>query len=444
MQSIPYRRAVDEGPPGPQGPTPVQPASAFEADSPDGDALVSGRRFARNGAIVFVGTTLGQGAQLGLLTILAHESTVAQLGLLLAIVGVLNIVIDLVDFGTSWKLVRNVAAGTQTEADGAAYFTSRAVTGLAAAMAVAASGALVGGRVGSTLLWLSPWVLLRVASQGRRALLQMKSKFTAMTQAQFADRGMSAVVGAALLLTGSSGQMALGVGYAVGSLSAFLLSHLLDRGQPLYRREAIRGVFASYAGGRAFGVTLVITDLTSLDLLLLTWVAGAEQAGLFALPSRIALPVTTLATSLAVVALTSLAAERSHRAAWRLLKSGVRWSVLLSGVALLIGIAFAEPLLRIFGGSEYAAAATPLRLVLVASLMSVFNQLLLAYLQSRGYEGFGARVLIPGVLLGLLVVGVAGALAGATGAAFGLVAANALILVCFGWRIRSLLRHSEP
>lgn len=409
-----------------------------------GRSAVNGRRFARNGAIVFAGTTLGQLAQLGLLTILAHQSTVAELGVLLAAVGALNILIDLVDFGTSWKLIRNVAAAQQTEADGAAYFTSRTVTGGLAALAAGLLGVVIGGQVGSVLLWLAPWVAVRVASQGRRALLQMKSKFTAMAQSQLADRAVSAIVGGGLLLLGASGQAALGVGYALGSLTALLLAHALDRGQPLYRREAVRAAFRSYSGGRAFGVTLVITDLTSLDLILLSWVAGAHQAGLFALPSRIALPVTTLASSLAAVALTTLASQASHADAWRLLKAGSRATVGVSTLGLVIGAVFAEPLLRVFGGSDYSAAATPLRLVLLSCLLSVFNQLMLAYLQSRGFEGFAARVLVPAILLSLVVVTLGGLVGGATGAAFGLLASNVYILGGFAWRICLLLHTPEP
>lgn len=404
--------------------------------------MTAGRDFARSGAVVFVGTTLGQVAQLGLLTVLAHQTSVSDLGVLLAVVGVLTIVIDVVDFGTSWRLVRNYAAGLETEQDGASYFTSRTATGVLGACVVALAGLAIGGGVGAALLWLSPWVVLRVASQGRRALLQMKSKFTAMAQSQLSDRGLSAIVGVALLLTGSSGHVALGIGYAAGSLCALILGQVLDRNQPLYQAGAIRGAFRSYAGGRSFGVTLVITDLASLDLILLTWVAGSHQAGLFALPSRIALPVTTLATSIGQVALGSLASH-NHAAAWRLLKAGARHAVMLSATGLIIGMIVAEPLLRIFGGHEYVDGAWALRLILFGCLISVFNQLMLAYLQSQGFERFAAHVLVPAIMLSLAVVAGAGWRYGATGAAAGLVASNALILPAFAWKIRSLLRLPE-
>lgn len=398
--------------------------------------MSEGRHFARSGAIVFAGTTLGQGAQLVLLTLLAHRTSVGQLGTLLAVVGVLSIVVDVVDFGSASRMVREGAASRVTEAQAAAYFTSRAITGVVAAVLTAAAGLLVQGRAGTALLWLSAWVALRVASQARRALLQMRSRFTTMAQTQLMDRVVSAVVGGAILLGDGRPEVALGIAYATGSLASLATGQLLDRVR-LLSGEA--RPLSSYKGGSSFGVTMVITDLAALDLLLLAWVAGSHEAGLFALASRVAIPVTTMASSLATVALARLAAQPDHRAAWSLLRVGAKHAARLSTAGLLLGIVLAGPVLRLLGGAEYAGAATALRLVLAACLLSVFSQLMLAFLQSRGFESFAAAVLVPAIAVSLAGVAIGGALAGASGASVGFLLSNLTIVVAFGLRIRAVL-----
>jgi O-antigen/teichoic acid export membrane protein len=398
--------------------------------------MSEGRHFARSGAIVFAGTTLGQGAQLVLLTVLAHRTSVSQLGTLLAVVGVLSIVVDVVDFGSASRMVREGAAARVTEAEAAAYFTSRALTGVVAALLTAVAGLLITGRAGTALLWLSGWVALRVASQARRALLQMRSRFTAMAQTQLLDRVVSAIVGCAILLGDGRPEVAIGIAYAVGSLASLVSGQLLDRVRLL---SAQARPLSSYKGGSSFGVTMVITDLAALDLIVLAWVAGSHEAGLFALASRVAIPVTTLSASLATVALARLAAQPDHRAAWDLLRAGAKHAAWLSTAGLLLGIALAGPVLRLLGGSEYEGASTALRLVLAGCLLSVFSQLMLAFLQSRGFESFAAAVLVPAIVISLAGVAIGGAAAGASGAGVGFLVSNVAIVTAFGLRIRTLL-----
>jgi O-antigen/teichoic acid export membrane protein len=402
--------------------------------------MSEGRRFARSGAVVFAGTTLGQVAQLALLTLLAHRTSVSDLGVLLAVIGVLSIVVDVVDFGTASRLVREGAAARVHEAEAAAYFTSRTTTGVAAALTTALAGLLVEGRAGAALLWLAPWVALRVASQARRALLQMRSLFTAMAQVQLLDRVVSALVGGAILLADGRPEVAIGVAYAAGSLVALAAGHLIDR-MPLFAPDAMTGVQDSYRGGLSFGVTLVITDLLSLDLIVLAAVAGAHEAGLFALASRVAIPVTTMASSLAAVGLARLAAQPDDDTAWKLLVAGTRLAAALTTAGLVVGIALAGPLLHVLGGSSYEGGTTALRLVLAACILSVLSQLMLSFLQSRGHESFAAKVLVPSIALSLVGVAVGGAAAGASGASIGFMLCNLVIVAAFAAKVRMLLRR---
>lgn len=403
--------------------------------------MSEGRQFARSGAVVFAGTTLGQLAQLVLLTLLAHRTTVSQLGVLLAVIAVLSIVVDVVDFGTASRMVREGAAARVSDAEAAGYFTARTSIGVVAAAGTALAGLLIGGRVGTALLCLAPWVALRVASQARRALLQMRSRFTAMAQTQLLDRVVSAVVGGAILLGDGRPEVALGIGYAAGSLASLVSGQLLDR-MTLMSSQA--RPLSSYRGGSSFGVTLVITDLAALDLVLLAKVAGAHEAGLFALASRVSIPATTMASSLAAVGLARLAAQPDHRAAWNLLRAGAQHAAALSTAVMVLGIVLAGPVLRLLGGAEYDGAAVALRLVLAGCVLSVFSQLMLAFLQSRGFEAFAAAVLVPAIVVSLAGVAIGGSVAGASGAALGFLVSNVGIVVFFGLKVRSLLVGSAP
>jgi O-antigen/teichoic acid export membrane protein len=397
---------------------------------------------ARDGLTVFAGTSLGQLANLLLLSVLAHNSSVEEFGAILAAIGVIAILAGLIDFGTSSRWVRDAQAGVVTAAESSGYLSARLTTGVLGAVLLAVVANLSHGPVASALLALSPWLALRVISQARQALVQMKLRFAVQAQGQSLDRLTAAFIGILSLQAGVAPLPALSLAYSSGAVISILFLHLRDRQQAIWDFASAISPWKYYRRSMAFGATTVVTDLVALDLAVVTLVAGNYEAGLFALPSRITGPATGLTASLATVALAALASERSHRAALRRLYDGSRAAVVFLAISLTLLGLLAEVAVALVGGAEYAGATQPLRIFLVASAFVMFNQLMLAFLQGRGAERFAASVLVAGVLLSLAGVAVGAASHGAKGASFGYLFANLAIGIAFGIKVRQMARTS--
>lgn len=396
-------------------------------------------RLSRSGGQMFLGTAVGQVANLTLLALVAHQTSIAEFGLLLAAIAVVAIAGGVVDFGLATKFVRDSKTGGIEAASLAQYMSSRAIIALLSGIVFAGGGLILGGGVGSALAALAPWFALRVISLARLAILQSRLNFKAAALAQVADRTTALIAGALLLGLGAPPLLSLSSAYAAGAAMSLCYAQWSDPERGMIARPSLRTALRSYREAAAFGVTSVVTDLVSFDLALVAALANSYQAGLFALPSRVAGPATTFASSLAAVALATLSAEPNARHAWQILVRGSRNAVALVAVVLTVGGTFAKQVVVTFGGAGYVEAVAAFRFFLLASAFATLNQLMLAYLQSRKQELFAARVLVLAVLLSLACVAVGATAAGATGASMGYLLANVVIFGLFSLRIRSIL-----
>ncbi|WP_227496992.1 oligosaccharide flippase family protein [Planctomonas psychrotolerans] len=152
----------------------------------------------------------------------------------------------------------------------------------------------------------------------------------------------------------------------------------------------------------------------NLDILIVTTTSGSQMAGLYAAAQRLTSPFMLIPSTIATLVLPAGAKgtpRRAARIAWKL--TGIHLGLL----ALLMGVAvFADPLVRLLLGTDFAASAPILAWTLAAFPFIALASPLGGLLQSQGHERVVATngivfsiVLIVALIIGSLLFGGVGA-----------------------------------
>lgn len=344
--------------------------------SPGGSSGNDVNRMARGGGLNVVGAAFSQGSQFAILAILALNTSGADVGLYSMCYALLTILSLLALGGVRATLTRFVAMRLADGDPGAVRGTIR----------LGMSVALVGGLVVSTsLAFLSTWVAdLLNEPEMRAGVLLVAASLTAVsiegaalaaTQGWRSQRAFTLIgsifdPGLRLLLTALAvwqGTGLLGALWAivVSTWAGALLSviALLRR---LRRVERVRPRYdprpmVSFAVV-SWGSTLATTGLVWVDVLILGYLASAEDVGIYTVATRLvtlAVFVLNPINSAFVPHVAHLHHLGDHRGVDTVYGAANRWIIRLSVPAFIMLLAFPGDLLGIFGsGYPQAAAVT--------------------------------------------------------------------------------------
>jgi O-antigen/teichoic acid export membrane protein len=186
----------------------------------------------------------------------------------------------------------------------------------------------------------------------------------------------------ALALAGTVAALDLGF-YAVmlaaggGALATLLVTYALTRPVSAVRPRADLAVWRSLLGASVpLGLALAINELYfRADTLIISLFEPFEQVGLYTLAYRI-LEFTLVLGSVfltTVFPLLSEAVAHDEPRALRLIQSTTDVLILLALPVLAGGVVLAPQIVELAGGPDFADAATPLRILLVAGALSWVN-----------------------------------------------------------------------
>lgn len=229
-----------------------------------------------------------------------------------------------------------------------------------------------------------------------------------------------------------------GVLGASGIMAGLLASTLLRRGHTNLR-VLMTAARRQWLGSLHFGIAAVAPSFLLLDTVIVAHVCGASEAGAYAVGSRLLAPLSFVSTTLAQTLMPVLAI---HGPGARIsLPTPRRWilgvGVVASVVSILITMA---PGLAVWTlGTEYSAAAWPIRFFILNAAAVLVTRALATALQAWRYESLVSILVGASVLIALLGVFLGAAIAGAGAAASGVFAANiilALALAAATYKIR--------
>lgn len=439
------------------------------------DRTSPGGSVIRSGALTLFGGIVAAAGGLLLTIVVARGLGVARAGVFFVTLGLFTILSNTLELGADTGLIRGIPRLRATQ-------RSRDIgTTLLAALAPVA----VFGIVGAVLVAHYSPTLARVFMQQGSTILGSSYLRDTAPYLAFAPlatvliagtRGFGSVVPfvaiqnigmplarpaaiAALIALGAASSQSVarawGLPWVVAAaLGGLILASQARRAQardttalPRGSRPAIVREFWSFASARAFAGTAEVT-LVWLDVLLVGWLVGPVQAGIYATASRF-VTTGTLALQASRIAispeLARLMSTRRHREAEALFHGATR-AVIAASWPLYIGLAcFSHVILRVFGHG-FTAGATALSILSAAMLVDTFTGnigtvILMAGSSRLNLLNAGVGLLVDVVLDVLLIPHY-----GATGAAIGWAASIVVINVLACVEVARLLglRVLEP
>lgn len=374
----------------------------------------------------------------GLILFLARALGPQDYGLFTLSIAIGVLLLRPADFGLSAATARFVAeqrgeplAIARILADALVLRLGLNLLGLAAMLALA--GVIAG--------WLDepeltgPLRVIAVALVGQSTMLLFAAAFVAVGRTSrkltlFASEGVIEVVASVLLVLAGAGAGGAAAGRAIGYLAGALIGLALAvrlLGRPRFGDPADPPAPARVRFGRLVrysGVLLIVdsmfTVFNQMGTLVIGAVLGSAAVGLYSAPVALCVFLHNLGLAISDGVSPRLASHRSRPADLRAFQAALRLLVLLQlGLAVPI-LVWAEPIVALLLGSEFAASADVLRVLAGYVFVEGFGPLLSGTANFRGLAGRRVPIVIATVLLTLLLSVLLVPRTGIEGAAIGM------------------------
>jgi O-antigen/teichoic acid export membrane protein len=343
----------------------------------------------------------------------ARDAEPAGFGLVVAALGLGTAAVGFIDFGTNSYWIRERARGVLTPHDLRRRTAAKLLIALVIGIAWTATTALV---VPDSLVWMAGPIMFGVLlNQTLQVPLRAAARAELVALCVLGDRVVASAVFLGLLALDAGAVDVLWVSLFVGSLvSSVVLVLLTPRDQRVTARDA--RVMNPWRGAGYFGVSTLATSAQSLDVTLLTIVAGPVPAGVFGAVSRWTQPMGLLAASFSSVIAPFVARAASLNAAWSQLRRAI-WMPLGAIVASAVVFILAPFLVPLLLGPAYSGSIDVLRVLSLAAMASIVSQPIMVVLQALGRDRFAGGAIAGAVVLQLALILLLAPNLGALGAA---------------------------
>jgi O-antigen/teichoic acid export membrane protein len=367
----------------------------------------------------------------GLFWLLSHRLAATELGGYSLLMNVFYLLQTLPLLGLSTPLARRVA--TEPEQLRAEMSTAAAVA-LPVSLLIALGCGLTGQLLYPTALHTAFWLL---------AASLLPSAWLLVTEVSLIGREQMSLVARVQCLVALGGGLELLFTVFLGGRLLSMLIYRLNSPLPSPRLRDVSATLwrRNWSEVPVFlGIAVLAAVGGRIDLIVLSRLAGLEQAGIYAAASRLydaALMLPTIAAMVILPALSRLYQSDRQRFA-DVLGQSLR-ACLAVGLAIALGVAaLSQPLIELLYAPQLHDAGGLLRWLIFGAVLMTLDQILSSTMIAAHAQAEDLRTLVIAVLaLGLLLLlGIS--LAGPLGAA---IAVPTALLARVGWRLRWLLRH---
>lgn len=330
----------------------------------------------------------------------ARASSPADFGLIVSAVAIGTTAVGILDFGTNSYWTRELASKRLSSSTLGRRLASKLIYAAAALVVGAGIAALF---FPASSLWVAgPIAISATFSQSSQVPLRGLGRGDLVAIATLAEKLVTALAFVILVAFHISPISGLWISLAVGSLSSGYICWRLTP-QDARPRLVLRRSTNPWAAAGHYGVANVAVTAQALDIPTLTLFGGAGAAGIYAAVSRWTQPMGLLASAFSAASAPHIAKAHSAAEAWRT----ARKSIWLLGVAIALSIltaVLAPVLVDVLIGQKYSGSADVLRILALSTVLSIANQPLFVFLQSRGMDRPIALITVLSVLVQLTLV----------------------------------------
>ncbi|MEA5456994.1 polysaccharide biosynthesis C-terminal domain-containing protein [Sinomonas sp. JGH33] len=369
----------------------------------------------------------------------ARGSSPQQLGSAVSAIAIATAAVGFIDFGTNSHWVREISRGSMDPHELGRRLTVKIVAALAAGIVWVGVVSLV--RSDSMLWTATPVMLGLIINQTSQVALRAAARGELVAIMILCDRIAAFLIFLVLIVAGLSSASVLWISLTCGSLVSASLGWLFVEGR--HRPVPAFSLRTNpWRGAGFFGVSSLANSAQSLDLPILSIVAGPAAAGLFGAVNRWTQPMSLLAAAFSAASAPFVSRSSDVIDAWRHVRQAV-WMP-ASAVALSTAVAIAAPaLVPLLLGDGYVGSVESLRVLAFVSIFSILSQPLMVILQSLGHDRYTALCMGTAVALQLLAVAIMGAAYGSLGAAYASLITQILIFGAFVVRVVRIYRHAR-
>ncbi len=382
------------------------------------------RRLLRDSSSLALGLLSAQVCTALTYWLVARSLRPAQLGSLLAAVGLARLVAAVADFGMNSSTVRSLARDPTDTRSFSAALASKVLLALVLGsgwVLLSVAGALARAWP-ATFVVAGPFISFEVIANTLEVPLRAARRMATVSLLMIADAVLALLITAAALRGGCGAELALLAGLSGASALVVAGSWLLV--EPRFRTTSCAGLadlWRTWRESLDFGMVALTTQIQRADVAVVAAVAGPGAAGLFAVPARLAGPLSLVPHACSTALYPRVAGSRHRGEAHGEVVRGVLLLLCLMGCALAGLFLFARPVVSSALGPQYLPSVRVLRVYLVGALLAAVNQPMAVFLQAEGQERFVSRVVTPACAAGLAGIALGAAAQGAFGAAFGFV-----------------------
>jgi O-antigen/teichoic acid export membrane protein len=343
----------------------------------------------------------------------AKSAPPSEFGLTVSAIAVGTTAVGILDFGTNSYWVRELAARRMDATVLGRRLASKLFYSAAALLLWSVTTGLI---LPSASLWVAgPVAMATILSQSFQVPLRGLGRGDLVAGSVLVDKMTGGLAFFALLILGVPAVSALWLGVVVGGVASAAICWRLapPAKRPMLR---LRTRTNPWSESGHYGVANVALTAQSLDIPLLTMMAGAGAGGIYAAVSRWTQPMSLLASAFASASAPHIAGASTAAEAWRIARKSI-WLLGLGVLCCLATAIFAPLLVEFLIGSRYAGSADVLRILAVAAVFSVINQPLFVFLQARGLDKPIAAITVGAILVQLTLIVLVSPILGATGAA---------------------------
>ncbi|MEA2199275.1 MAG: hypothetical protein QOJ25_3326 [Solirubrobacteraceae bacterium] len=393
------------------------------------------RGLLQNSALALAGDLAAKAGMFALMIVVARGLSTPQFALLASALATATVLTAALDLGSQTLLTRDGVGGP--EARGAlALALARARVPLVAACFLAA-GAI--GVASGHLLDAVATVALAVAGAAQLSLMgALRSAQDLRPEALTKLAAGVGVVGAgALCLVIAPGAGPVLV--AVTAASVLTLAPMLWAGRRVVRRGPVIGGWAALRGALPLGLMAVATLVYYRSgTVALSLFSTPRQTAAFAAASTIGFGLLSVGNAVTTGLLPRLAAGRDDADRAAVTRRALLWMT-VACAALGIGVALlAHPLVTLTFGPRYGAAATPLAILAVSTILIAAGGVLGTALIAAGRIRPVATQVAASLVVNLVVLALLAPRLGADGAAWATLACE---LVALALLYRAARRH---
>jgi len=347
----------------------------------------------------------------------ARAAGPAEYGLTIAAVAAGTALVGYTDFGTNSLWVRELAnSGIDIQTASSRARGKLIIAVIGSALIIAASFAF-----SLPSYWIAgPILLTQLVRQTSVVPLRASALSGRVALVALIERSAGFLILVALSSVGMEPTASLWIALSAGSIAAAICARQLTPRPLRFKIDPGLSPASPYSGARHYGLYSVGVSSQSLDLALLTSVAGAPAAGLYGAVNRWTQPMGLLANAFSTAAIPFVAKSPDVRVALRAISRGLWLLGLAVGacVVALIGSPWIVPLLV---GKEYEGAIQILQLLAIGTIPAIINQPIAAFLQAVGKDRIVSYIVVGSVAMQLVLILTLGTIVGAVGAGIALV-----------------------